>query len=406
VLPIEEAVRDVVRYTASAGSALSLYLDTDPSRAEGRNLKAQIRSALDELRELAPGGAPDPDIQKAAARALEAIAALQPTPRAVAAFVNPESGYERVVPLPEPVGRSAHWGKALNLRPLLAALDEHERTVVVLVDQEHGHVFRVFLGQIERMADFEHEDTGYAQAGRAARKSTGRGQTGSTMGYGERNLQRRHEWHVHKHLERVLAAMRLRGDRLLVGGGRETVQELIRLLPKPLRDRTTVIEGIDCNASMSSVLEHVLQTQRRAEREWETAFVHELIEESRGPTVFGAAAVAEAVSDARVHTLVYAASASMPGAECSTCGWMMPGASAVCPRCGGALAETPDLVQRLISQVLLSGGRVEEVRGDAQAILQEREGLAALLRYVPAGPPNERPSSKRHGKPLATRKSA
>jgi hypothetical protein len=289
----------------------------------------------------------------------------------------------------------------------MAALDEHERTVVALVDQEHGHVFRVFLGQIERIASFEHEDSGHEQAGRATRKSTGRGQTGAVMGYGERNLQRRHEWHVRMHLERVLAALRLRGDRLLVGGGRRTVQELIRLLPKRLRDRATVIDGIDCEASMATVLEHVLETQRRAEREWETAFVRELIEESRGPAVFGAAAVAEAVSDARVHTLAYAASASTPGAECSTCGWMMPGrVGARCPRCGGALIEAPDLVQRLISQVLLSGGRVEEVRGPAQAMLEEREGLAALLRYVPAGAQKTRSASERPGEPMATHKSA
>jgi hypothetical protein len=405
VLPIEEALLEIVKYKPKGGNALSLYLDTDPSRASGRNLKAQLDEALAELPQLAAGEAAVPEIKKAAAIAFNAVAALQPKPRAVASFVNPASGFLRVVPLPEPVGRSAHWGKALNVRPLTAALDEHERTTVALVDQEHGHVFRVFLGQIERVANFENEDSSHAQAGRAARKSIGRGQTGSLMGYGERNLQRRHEWHVRQHLERVLAAMRPNGDRLLVGGGRETVQELLRLLPKRLRERATVIEGIDCNASTSAVLEHVLEAQRRAEREQETALVRELIEQRRGPSVLGPAAVAEAVSDDRVHTLAYAASASLAGAECDACGWIMLGTEAAsCGRCGGDLNEAPDLLDRFVARVIQSGGRVEEVRGPAQTMLQEHQGLAALLRYFPSVPDGARDESG--GESLPARRSA
>jgi predicted Zn-ribbon and HTH transcriptional regulator len=385
VLPIENDVLDIVRSAAKGGNALSLYLDTDPSRGAGRNLKAEMADTLREMRD-SLGDADHTDaLEQAAAAAMEAINSLQPIPRAVAAFVRPGIGYLRVVPLPEPVARSAHWGPELYVRPLLVALDEHQRTVVALVDQEHGHVFRVFLGQIEEVASLEHKEPGHAQAGRSQRKSMGSGHgVAAWMAYGERNLQRRHDWHVHRHLERVVEAMRLDGDRLLVGGGRETVLELLRLLPRRVRDRTTVMTGISAEASTAVVLERVLETQRQAEWEEERALLETLLEAEHARSVFGVAAVAEAVSDARVHTLAYASSTEMTGAECTGCGWLMPGPKASsCPRCGAALVERPEFVERLVARVFQSGGRVEEVRGPARESLLDKDGLAALLRYVP-----------------------
>jgi peptide subunit release factor 1 (eRF1) len=387
VLPIERDVQDILAYQDREEKAFSVYLNTDPTGGSGRNLKAQMHEALRQIPEYT-GKRPDSSaIEEAAAAALAAVSALRPIPRAAAAFIGVGATFQRVVPLPDPVVPSAHWGSTLHIRPLLAALDEHEHTVVALVDEERGHVFRVFMGQIERVATLVDEDPGHAQAGRSARKSAGASQVGkSWMAYGERNLQRRHEWHTHKHLVRVLAAMHPRGDRVFVGGARESVDELLRLLPRRLRARAFALPGIDIEASNAAVLERVVETQRQSEREEETRLLHVLSEEAR--SAFGATAVAEAVSDGRVHTLVYADSATMAGRECTHCNWMMPGAGASsCPRCGSALEETPDLIERLIARVIERGGRVEEVRGPARTMLRASEGVAALLRYLPTSTP-------------------
>jgi hypothetical protein len=205
------------------------------------------------------------------------------------------------------------------------------------------------------------------------------------MAYGERNLQRHHDWHVRLHLERARAAMRLGGDRLLLGGGKETVTELLDLLPKPVRDRTTVIEGLDLRSSSKTVLDRVLEAQRASERAEEVEMLRELGELGLDRSAFGAAGVAEAVSDGRVHTLIYGATAEMPGGECSGCGWLMPdGPVPSCPRCGAPMAEVPELVERLVSRVIHSGGSIEEMRGPAEAMLARTEGLAARLRYAPS----------------------
>jgi peptide subunit release factor 1 (eRF1) len=385
VLPIERDIVDVERFDTGGAHALSLYLDTDVSREAGRNLKAQLADALGE----AIDSASEPDaadrIAAAADVALERIQSVQPAPRAVAAFVCPERQFVRAIPLPAPTDRSAYWGTELRVRPLLAMLDEHERTTLALVDQEHARVFRVFLGQIEEIADMEWEEPGEAQAGTAQRKSQGRAGIAAHMGYGERNIQRRHDWHVRRHLQRVFDVIRDDGDRLLLAGIQETVYELWRLLPRRLRNRATVIRGIAMNASLHEVLEHVLLAQRTVEREGEEELVDNLFGRDGARSVFGAAAVLEAISDNRVHTLVYGEDARLSGAECSACGWLLEApASGTCPRCGEALAPRVDLIERLVWRAIKSGGRVEEVRAPASNRLRERGGgLAALLRYIP-----------------------
>ena len=390
MLPIEREVQKVKRFDSKGRPALTLYLDTDPSHGAGRNVKAQIQDALRPIRfSLSEDADGRQALLAAADLALAEIAGLESVPRAMAVFACPELRFLRVLPLPEPMGKRAHWGPELHLGPLLTALDEHERTVVVLVDQERAHVFRIFMGQIEEVAHFAEELPKHGQGGHGQQKFGG-GIHGGTigMGYGEPNLQRRHEWHVRKHLERVLPALRLNGspapvDRYFLGGGEETVLELLRLLPKRIRDRTWLLPGISVDATPATVLARVIQTQREAEREEEEELVDNLTERDRARSVFGATAVTEAVSDDRVHTLVYTET-DLEGSECGVCGWLVPGAApASCPRCGGEMRSLADLVERLVTRVIRAGGRVEEVRGPARETLLRWEGLAALLRYVP-----------------------
>jgi hypothetical protein len=394
VLPIERATRDIEQFDSGGSAVLSVYLDTEPASAAARKLEEEVGALLAPLRaSLADDQGAALQLARAANEILAALGSLESIPRGVAAFACPDGGFVRVVPLPESVGRSAHFGEHFQLTPLLAALDEHEKTVVALVDREHARVFRVFLGQIEEVAQLEDGGRRHAASGRATLKS-GAGPSAIRMSYGERNIERRDQWHVRQHLERALTAMRPNGDRVLVGGALETVHELIRLLPKRVRHRTRVIAGLPVDATLATVLERVLQTEHAAEREEEEELIDNLTERDRSRSVFGVTAVAEAVSDDRVHTLAYGSTRTpIAGTQCRQCGWLTPGTDQpACGRCGGTLERCSDLVERLVTRVHGSGGRVEEVRGPAQKMLLRQEGLAALLRYVPKSfptPPQE-----------------
>ncbi|MGE0157983.1 MAG: hypothetical protein AB7T31_01155 [Gemmatimonadales bacterium] len=392
MLPIEQDLSQIERFVHREGvQTLSLYLDTDPTRGAGRNLHAQLDGVLRPIRSRLEGdGTAVRLLDDAVGSLVSSIEAFDPPPRAVAAFACPEIGFSRIVALPEPVVPAAYWDETPHLRELLAAVDEHERTIVVLVDREHARVHRVFMGQIEEVAKLDTVSEHGEEPGTTHRKARSGSQGAPiAMSYGERNLERRRAWHVRQHLERVLDAIRDHGslapDRLLVGGAKDTVYELLALMPPRVRARTRLISGLALSASPSEVLARVVEVQERAEREAEEELVDNLLERDRAHAVFGVAPVMEAVSDTHVHTLVYGADVVVAGSECDACGWLMSDAAPdACPRCGEPMKPVPELVERMVHRVLAAGGRVEEVRGAASRTLGHKGGLAALLRYQPS----------------------
>jgi peptide subunit release factor 1 (eRF1) len=318
------------------------------------------------------------------------IGRLDPVPRALAAFVASGPRFARIVPLGGPLVSEAYWDSQFRTRPLRSALEEHERTIVALVDQDHAHLYRVFLGQVEEVAHLDREPL-RDENPRSSHQKPAAGVHGGPvrMGYGDANYQRRFDWHVHRHLDRLLSAIRegqaTPVDRLLVGGNKETVQELLTLLPDPIRRRTRLVAGLPVEASAAEVLNRITTANLEAEREKEEELLDNLREVDAAHAVFGAPAVLEAVADERVHTLVYTASLTMEGSECVSCRWLTPGPpTGACPRCGAVTTRRPDLVERLIELVVEAGGRVEEVRGPGARTLERSQGLAARLRYTPS----------------------
>jgi peptide subunit release factor 1 (eRF1) len=382
--------REIERFDPSGHEALTLYLNSNPSRESGSNLRAQMRDVLRPVRNALEGEEDAERLEAAVEAGVAAIAELKRMPRALAIFSCPPRGFVRAVPLPAPVPEGAYWGRELYLRPLLAALDEHELTLVTLVDREKARLFQVFLGEIEEVGDIVGGSRKHVEAGGAQRRFTG-GIAGWSIriGYGESKIQRHDELLLQRHLEDVVDAIQhfhhsAPADRILLGGIAETVNELRLLLPKRLRSRASVALHTPVDAPTPRVLADVLEVQRAFERDREDELVEALMERDTAHACFGVAAVSEAVFDGRVHMLVYSAGADPSGAECVSCGWLTPGdARGGCPRCGGSLEGRPDLIDRLASRVLHSGGRVEAVSGPAAERLAKSEGVAALLRYSP-----------------------
>ena len=358
MLAIERDVFEIERFDPQGKPALSAYLGVGaPNGSSGAfeaRLAAVLRPIADRL-----DGAQARALEAAAGVARAGVEALEPRPRAVAVFSCPDARFVKVVPLPSVVEPMARWGPRLYISPLSEALEEHERTAVILVDKDRGRVFRLFMGSIEEVAKID-ESAGPANA---------------------------HEWHVRRLLELILQALRREDmsatDRILLGGSQETVHELLRLMPKRLRDRTRLIAGIPVSAATQDVLTRITDLQRQDEREREEELLDQLIDCDRAHAVFGAAGVLEAVAEARVHTLVYGTSSWLEGSECSDCGWLMVGSVAGCPKCGRTMDRLPDLAERAVSRVLQAGGRVEELRGPALRTLGGLGGIAALLRYAP-----------------------
>ncbi len=390
-LPIEMTVEDLERFVPTDASVLSLYLLTDPTAGAGQNLHAQATGLLHELAaRLGPESDAGAQVRAEGETVQRVIASLGTPPRSVAIFTSTARGFCRVAALPVRMPPGAFWGTAPYLRPLLAALDEHERTIVVLLDKERARFFRVFLGQIEEIHDFEdakpkkHRQMGGAWAYPPVSDWT-RG------GWADSGIARREELRVQSHARRAATTlMRLadeeRVDRVIVGGTPEVMSEFRRLVPKRLRRRVAAQEvHAPLFASPAEVRTAVAVVEEQIERANEERLVSDVLDGlGTDQAVGGPADVLDAAGGGRVHVLVFAETARLPGGRCERCGSLtVAPLPTACAACGGPVRPVADLVDDLAGQVLDQGGRVEEVRGAAAERLAPWGGIAALVRYSP-----------------------
>lgn len=387
-LAVETILQELEHYPADAGPVLSVYLLTDPSTQPGRNLHAQFSDLMRALQQQLTG---TPEALEEVGRLVpavqEAIEMLGTPPRGAAIFAARGGEFVHTVHVPVRVKPAAYWGPTPYLRPLLAALDEFERTLVVLMDKERVRFFRVFLQQIEEIADLEdvhparHRQTGGAPSHVAVDWRQG--------GWARGGLPRHEEMHVLWHAKRAADTLarladRERVDRVLVGGTPEVVAEFLRLLPRPLRGRVAGEVRAPMYAPASEVLAAVQAREEEAERAAEERLIDDLIEQvGTGYGLFGLPDVVAAVNEQRVYLLVIAEGLQAEGSHCERCGLLaIEPELPACPACGGPMVRVGDLIEALAERVMEMDGRVEEVRGRAAERLRERGGIAALTRYA------------------------
>ncbi len=373
MLPIEKALQELREFQPLGSGVLSVYLLTDPSTAPGRNVDAQFK---DLLRELSSQLKNSPNALEQLSREAEVVgkllASLRNPSRGLAVFSCSPHNLLQSVAIPVRAIPNAYWGDRPYLLPLLRALDEFERTIVVLLDKERARMFRVWLDQIEEVLSFEdpvpgkHEQGGWAQA----------------------RYQRHHETHVLWHVRRAVDLLGQlaeieRVDRILLGGTPEPMAEFRRLLPRPLRERVATEVRVPVYARASEVLATVIEVQEATERAEEERLLDQTEEWiGTGQAVTGPANVLQAVLEQQVFLLVFGQRVQFDGSHCERCGLLALAPNLdLCPACGGQMHYIADLVERMAQRVLDQGGRVEEVRGPAAERLQQLGGIAALLRY-------------------------
>ncbi len=370
MLPIEQTLDRLLSFDPGGAHVLTVYLRMDPGAAAGHDPEAALKALLRPLREGLPTSAERRGFD-ADAEALERLLRTLPQSRwALGLFACTRHDYADAVALPDLVEPVARWAPDLYLRPLLAALDEHERSIVLLLDRRTARFFRRFLGQTEEVATLSDMVADHLDD------------------YTEPDERRKHlAMHVHWHAKRVADTLaRLTAldsvDRIVVGGPQEAVSELRRLLPKRLRERVHADLGVAVDASITEVAEAAAREELRIERASELALMAELVERrGQGLGALGASEVASAADAGHVLLLVVAEGFVTPGAECLSCGSLRSDSPAGCQRCGGTMRPLEDLVDRLIGRVVAEGGRVEEVRGAAAQRLTELGGVGAELRF-------------------------
>ncbi|MCU0304990.1 MAG: host attachment protein [Thermoanaerobaculales bacterium] len=354
---------------------LTLYLDIDQNKPANRKHGYLVQAeAL--LKDLKATHGSDRRLADASRRALDLVGKLRPNGRSALVVVNTALKLAELHELQLPIAVSAHWRTGAFLRPIVEAMDEHERYGVVLTSTERARLFTVDMGEI-----VEHEDLVSDTASRSRA-------LGADQWRSQKRHDRRHDEAVALHAKRVIDALHdlvlhRPFDRLVVAGTPKATAQLTRLLPRRLQGKLVRSFTMSMTATPKEVLDGVLKLQQRMEREQEAQLVEGLEAELHdgGKAVAGVGPVLDAVNQGRVWKLFYGKGATVEGGECGSCGAYSPHAKGPCVYCGDEVTPVAQCLDRLSQSVMDMAGQVEVVDGPAAKRLAKHGSIAALLRY-------------------------
>ncbi|NOZ79878.1 MAG: hypothetical protein GXP48_12010 [Acidobacteria bacterium] len=373
---IDRAVlRRLHRLTDGEPKTLTMYVDIDQNKTSNRRrgFETQAEAMLKEMRSSEPD---DKDLAKAASVALNQVKEVDPRGRTALVVVNTFKSLAETHQVRVAIPPSVHWRRGAHLRPIVEALDEHERYAVVLSDKNRARIFMVFMGEIMEYSDLISATSMKTQT------------TGMDQWWSQKRFQRRHDNEVTLHVKRVVDALydlslRTPFDRLLVAGPTEAASELARLLPTRLHGKLVKTLSMSVSASPQEVLERTLETQREIEREQELEQIEGLFSELHegGKAISGLEPVIDAANQGRIWKLFYVKDLEANGAECTACGAIAARPNGTCQLCGATMRPVSHIVDRLTQITIAMGGHVEMVDGPAADKLKKVDEIAALLRY-------------------------
>jgi len=366
-------VEQLQQLSQAPGRTLTIYLDVDQTNAANR--KRQYETHMkDMLRQLRAAHPEEADLPGVCTEVEEIVQHIEPTGKTLVLARHSRLGmtFRKVIRIALPSG--AYWTNGAFLRPLIEALDEHERFGVVLVDQKRARLLTVYLGDIE-----EHKDLISAVPPRPDSPTSDKLRSQSRM-------ERHHDESVSSHVRLVAGEIarlmeHLEVDRLIIGGNVGVASELARALPKRLRGRLVEILPIPLTAGPDEILARASDVQTRLERAEELEVVRDLLKEVRrgGRAVAGLSATLDAINEGRVWKFVYLQGLAVEGGVCEGCNMLFDPADERCAVCGNAVNREPHMVDRMARTVMDRGGHVEMVDGPAAEALRQVADVAALL---------------------------
>jgi len=354
---------------------LTLYVDIDQNKRSNRK-RGYVVQAEAMLKELKALHGRSERLDLAADTAISLVRAKRPKGKAALVVVHPETELAEFHQLGVGVAASGHWRRGAFLRPVVEAMDEHERYGVVLTDNKRARLFTVHMGELT-----EYEDL-FSETSQRTRS------LGADQMRAQKRRDQRHMEEIASHAKKVIdalhdLALRAPYDRLIVGGTPKATGQLVRLLPKRMRGKLMDTVSMRVGGSKKEVLNKILAVQGHMEREQEALLVEGVLAELHdgGKAVAEFASVLDAVNQGRVWKLFYAKGLKKEGGECRACGAYSPHSVGPCVYCGGELRVLPHCVDRLSQSVMEMGGQVEVVDGPAAESLEKHGRIAALLRY-------------------------
>jgi len=262
--------------------------------------------------------------------------------------------------LPVVIESTSMFGKPM-LTPLLWAIDEYERYLIVQVDHEKARFISGYLGNTDSEGNMKMDIDDYDFRQRTlmpANMNQGDGSASASGGSNRDQYDALIDAHRQRFYRQVADHMRglveeLGHPRIIVSGDEKAAHELKDELPDTFK--IAGIKPISMNLGEDKVLAEVMDTALTYEREEEQALVDEVIGMAKagGRGALGHAAVVQAITEQRVDTLLL----TYPPTD-------------------------NDIANDLKLKAFEANVTIELVKGDPAEKLEEEGGVAAKLYYA------------------------
>jgi len=373
-----DALRELARFRARKGCAISLYLDLDPGvTPTARELATRVSSLLDAGAK--SHGATRGDLAHEIRQGLKAdFERLERFFEAdferngalgLAVFAAGLDNAWNTLPLPMRVPDTIRVADDFLLAPLVPLVGRGEGALVVVVNREAGRLLALRGGRLAEIADRTEDAPNRHDQG----------------GWSQARLQRHVDNAAHEHYKNVAAELerrfhRLGRPRIVVVCSDDVRPEFAEVLPTDVADAIVGWASAEQHAGPSElheVVEPLLEGWRKqCEGELVDRWREEVGRGGRGAS--GWQETLEAASDARIDTLLYQEGVGRDAFRCPACGRASLEGRA-CPLDGTTPEPRDDGLDLAVRLTLANGGNVWAV--EHRQDLDPVEGIGAVLRF-------------------------
>jgi peptide chain release factor subunit 1 len=373
-----DRLRELARFRAQNGCAISLYLDLDPSvTPTPGDASTRVHALIDEIERSEAARRPEltHGQKEGLGKDVERLRTFfenefdREGAHGFAVFCAHLDNLWRPLALSERVPDVVKVGRGLYLAPLVPLVGRGEGALVAVVSRERGDVYRLRASRLEEVAEHFRDQPGRHDQG----------------GWSQARYQRHIEKLVHDHLKDVAETLdrqvrELGGPQLVVVAAEETRAELEETLSNEVKKAIVGWTSADAHAGPAELLQDVQPLLESQHGEQETKAVERWKEEAgrKGRAAAGWGPTLEAASDGRVDLLLFENGTDRPAWECPACGRVASEGGA-CPLDGTQMEERKEGLDLAVHQTLAHGGTVLAL--SQRQDLEPVEGIGALLRF-------------------------
>lgn len=278
--------------------------------------------------------------------------------------------YFETTPLNVPIEDMVCVDSSPYIRPLAELKDEYENFAVVVADNEVARIFLVASGKADSEQKIKGNIKNHVKVG----------------GWSQQRYERKRDKELQHYAKEVVGNLEQLDEReefrrIILVGGRETINEIRRALPDRLARQVIGEKAIDLGKGEDHVDREIFDLffveERKSERDlWEEIKNHYMRGE---PAVIGVQDVLYASKMGRVEKAIVNRDAELEGVRCRGCEGLFDGKLEKCPHCGSVSVYGVDLLNEIVELLAVTGAQIDFV--DEIQELKAVGDIAASLRY-------------------------